>query len=417
MQHAATFRPPPSPRRSAASTPISPRRSRESDGSPRMLGTIVAGKYVVSRLIGTGGMGTVWEAIHLRLRTRVAIKFMQADRAANAGLRKRFEIEAKAAGRLSTRHAVKIFDYGVTDCGRPYIVMEYLSGGSLAQAIAERGPLSAREVALIVRQAARALAEAHAAGIVHRDIKPDNVFLAEEGDDTQSELPYTTKIVDFGIASVMRTDLKARGPNGESVRKVGPATDGTLVGTPHFMSPEQLTLGGPPTPQDDVWALAACTFMALTGKAPFDGATLGDVVLAVCTRPLPVPSKVWPGVPKGFDELFERTCSREPEKRFQTALELADALGALCGLPPRAAPQLSLRRTTIRLEAEAPPESWPTLRAPSVKPPEPPPERPRRKSAALIALTMIVVLLFGAWLGWARPGPGARAELTEGDPG
>src|SRR6476659_2566317 len=147
-------------------------------------GQIVGGKYRVGRLLGSGGMGTVWLGQHIQLGTRVAIKFIRPQFAERPDARRRFEIEARAAARLDSKHAVKVFDYGVTDRGLPYIVMEYLEGESLSEALIRRGPFPAAEAARVIAQAAKALSKAHAANIVHRDLKPDNIFLAkmEDGD-------------------------------------------------------------------------------------------------------------------------------------------------------------------------------------------------------------------------------------------
>ncbi|HEX7604729.1 MAG TPA: serine/threonine-protein kinase, partial [Polyangiaceae bacterium] len=150
----------------------------QSSDSPALEGTLVAGKYRVLRLVGSGGMGTVWEGVHESLGTRVAVKFIKPQHAFATDARKRFEIEARAAAKLQSKHAVQVFDYGVLDTGIPYIVMEYLEGESLSDALIRRGSLPATEVAKLIGQAARALAKAHNSGIVHRDLKPDNIFLA-----------------------------------------------------------------------------------------------------------------------------------------------------------------------------------------------------------------------------------------------
>src|SRR4029077_2478199 len=143
-----------------------------------LTGTIIAGKYRMVRLIGSGGMGHVWEGAHITLGTRVAIKLIKSQFAKQPEARARFEIEARAAARLRSKHAVNVHDYGLTPEGLPYIVMEYLEGQCLSDVILTRGPLSPFEVAHIIGQAARALSKAHAAGVVHRDLKPDNIFLA-----------------------------------------------------------------------------------------------------------------------------------------------------------------------------------------------------------------------------------------------
>ncbi|CAN5580142.1 hypothetical protein BH09MYX1_BH09MYX1_56860 [soil metagenome] len=304
---------------------------QEHDDSPTLEGTLVSGKYRVGRLIGSGGMGTVWDGVHEGLGTRVAIKFIKPAHAQAADARKRFEIEARAAAKLQSAHAVQVFDYGVTEGGLPYIVMEYLEGESLSDALIRRGPFPAQEVARMIGQAARALAKAHAAGIVHRDLKPDNIFLSKSGEEgtEEDDLPYTVKLFDFGIAKMfdepIRADVKAN-PMG------GPTQEGAVIGTPNFMAPEQLTVGGNPNALTDLWSLGACTFASMTARIPFEGEVLGDIVLKVCAAPMPVPSKYIADVPQGFDAWFARACNRDPTKRFQTADDLSTALANVCGV-------------------------------------------------------------------------------------
>jgi serine/threonine protein kinase len=296
---------------------------------PSLVDSTIAGKYRVLRLIGTGGMGTVWEGVHTTLGTRVAIKCIKPQFAEQPEARARFEIEARAAAKLTTKHAVHVYDYGVSEAGLPYIVMEYLDGESLSDAIISRGRLPPREVAQIILQAARALTRAHASGVVHRDLKPDNIFLARV-DEPVEGMPFVVKLVDFGIAKIFDEPAKAEGT--PSYKMGGPTREGTVIGTPNFMAPEQLSVGGAPGPLTDLWSLGACTFAAMTGRLPFEGDVLGDIVLKVCAAPIPVPSKINPELPAGFDAWFARACSRDPTKRFQTAEELAQALAGVCGL-------------------------------------------------------------------------------------
>jgi serine/threonine-protein kinase len=298
--------------------------------APELVGKIIGGKYRVHSLVGTGGMGTVWEGVHTKLGTRVAIKFIKPAYANHDEARARFEIEARAAARLQSKNAVQVYDYGVSDDGLPYIVMEYLEGHSLSDAIIERGPLQPQEVATIIGQAARALAKAHASGIVHRDLKPDNIFLAKS--DDASDEPYIVKLVDFGIAKIFDEPSASSAAQGGKPSMGGPTKEGTVIGTPNFMSPEQLTVGGAPGPLTDLWSLGACTFAAMTGRIPFEGDVLGDIVLKVCAAPMPAPSRLNPNLPQGFDAWFARACSRDPTKRFQTAQELADSLASVCGM-------------------------------------------------------------------------------------
>jgi len=290
-------------------------------------GQVVSGKYKVDRLVGSGGMGTVWLGQHIGLGNRVAIKFIRPQFAARDDARRRFEIEARAAASVDSKHAVKVYDYGVTEAGLPYIVMEYLEGESLSEALIRRGPFPDEEAAKVIRQAARALTKAHAASIVHRDLKPDNIFLATNVESNDSDgLPYVVKLVDFGIAKML--DVEREGAKGLK----GPTQDGSVIGTPNFMSPEQLTVGGTPNPLTDIWSLGACAYAAFTARIPFEGEVLGDIVLKVCVEPLPAPSKWNPDVPEGLDAWFHRACHRETAKRFQSVEEMSESLAKVCGL-------------------------------------------------------------------------------------
>ncbi len=301
---------------------------------PDLQGEVVGGKYRVDRLIGTGGMGTVWQGVHVTLGQKVAIKFIKPAFAQHADARKRFEIEARAAARLRTKHAVQVYDFGVTAAGLPYIVMEYLEGKSLSEVLMEKGPLPAREVGIVIGQAARALAKAHAAGIVHRDLKPDNIFLATNAEELGPDVGYSVKLVDFGIAKIVQDQTFAIGATAASPMG-GPTQEGSVVGTPNFMSPEQLTVGGAPGPLTDIWSLGACAFTAMTARIPFEGEVLGDIVLRVCIAPLPVPSQLNAEAPAGFDAWFARACNRDPAQRFQTAPEMGEALEVVCGVVGR----------------------------------------------------------------------------------
>jgi serine/threonine-protein kinase len=367
--------------------------------APGFEGQLVGGKYRVQRLIGTGGMGTVWEGVHEQLGTRVAIKFIKPQFAEQPEARARFQIEARAAAKLQTKHAVHVYDYGVTPEGLPYIVMEFLEGHSLSDAIIERGKLPAREVGQIIGQAARALAKAHAAGIVHRDLKPDNIFLART-DEPVEGLPFIVKLVDFGIAKIFEPQAN----DGEAPRPMGgPTREGTVIGTPNFMAPEQLAVGGAPGPLTDLWSLGACTFAAMTGRLPFEGDVLGDIVLKVCAAPLPVPSNLNPSVPAGFDAWFARACSRDPAKRFQSADELAQALAGVCGLGGLRVATLDEDQVQYVLRPKPNAVSLSSL---------PPPNAMSPRTALLAGLVLGIAMMIGVlgFLAWReRTAPGSNA--------
>jgi len=322
--------PPPSPPSSSPSHPSAPR-----SGSPGSLappfdfsGTVVADMYRVEKLVGRGAMGTVWSARHTSLGQAVAIKFIHPHLTSSRDALRRFQTEAKAAAKLKSRHVAQVYDDGVTESGQPYIVMEFLEGQSLEAAIRQRGPLPPDEVISIIREAAQALEVAHAAGVVHRDLKPDNIMLSR--DPESKPRGYTVKLVDFGIAKLLTDEAAASGATHA----------GSVLGTPHYMAPEALTASSPVDGRSDVWSLGACAFAAMVGKVPFNGDAIGDIVLKVCAAPLPVPSAIRPQVPPGFDVWFAKACQRNPDRRFATMRALSEALGQLERLEAQGSPDL-----------------------------------------------------------------------------
>ena len=282
---------------------------------------MVAGKYRLARLLGRGGMGAVWEGTHTSLGTRVAVKFIDAEYAESPEARSRFENEARAAARLRSRHVVEVYDHGVSDDGRPFIVMEFLQGEPLDKRLDRLGRLGAKETAQIVMQICRALAKAHAANIVHRDLKPENVFLVwddEEGTDV-------VKVVDFGIAKF----------NDASMSSSSATRTGSVLGTPHYMSPEQARGLRSVDSRSDLWSVAVIAYRCMVGALPFEGEAVGDLLVKLCTAPIPVPSQVAPDIPPSFDAWLQTALTREPAQRFQTAAQLSESLAAVCGLSVR----------------------------------------------------------------------------------
>ena len=286
-------------------------------------GMVIAGKYRLERLLGRGGMGSVWTAHHGGLDTLVAIKFIDAELVDSPESRGRFEREARTAARLRSAHVVQILDHGIDTAatGRdlPFIVMELLHGEDLSQRIERTGPLSLAALVPIVGQVARALQKAHEAGIVHRDLKPENVFLVREDD---AEI---AKVLDFGIAKDQRA------------RTLSPNDSGTL-GTAPFMSPEQARGDAGLDARADVWGLAVIVFEALTGALPFQAPTLGELLIAICTAPAPSARAIAPGLPPSIDAFFQRALAKDPAQRFQSARDLA---AALADVARDAAPALS----------------------------------------------------------------------------
>ena len=225
-------------------------------GERDLVGRILAGRYAIERVIGRGGMGIVYEARHVTVGRRVAVKVLRPDLARNAEATMRFQREAQVAGSIGHEHIVEVFDFGYSDEGDAYIAMELLEGTDLGALVRESGPLPVGRALEVARQVASALGAAHEKGIVHRDLKSENVFVvAREGRDF-------VKVVDFGISKVLEADENQ------------PIThEGTLLGTPHYMAPEQSTSGADTDARADLYALGCILFEMLTGKLPFTGKT------------------------------------------------------------------------------------------------------------------------------------------------
>ncbi len=279
-------------------------------------------------LVADGGMGSVWVADHARLGTRVAVKLVSlAVLEKQPSLVERLDLEAAALSRLANPHIVSIYEHGTTANGTPYIVMELLDGVTLWRLVKRHGPLSLTEVAAIVEQVADALAAAHGRGIIHRDVKPQNIFLF--GRDGR----LAAKLIDFGIAKELEVNAIS------SVTRTG-----TLLGTPHFMSPEQLLTPKKVDARTDLWALGVVVYHALTRKLPFDGETLAGLFANITTGTFPKPSERAPHLPPEVDAWVAKALAMEPQERFRTARELGQSLKRLVlELPPGVADERGAR--------------------------------------------------------------------------
>jgi serine/threonine protein kinase len=295
-------------------------------------------------------MGSVWVAEHLTLRSRVAVKLIDPGLATSPDAVRRFEREARAAATLRSPHVVQVLDFGV-DAGSPYLVMELLQGESLGTRLARSGRLSLREALLVMNQLARAVTRAHAEGFVHRDLKPDNIFLVDEDNE------FFVKVLDFGIAKALRPTPTSRDAKATAT--------GAFLGTPHHMSPEQAE-GRSVDARSDLWSMGVIAFECLTGSLPFKGDSLPALLRSICYDPIVVPSSV-ASVPLGFDAWFARAVTRDRDERFQNARELAEALEPLLALPAGHVGDDALEEPT-RLHLRAEPMKFDTF-------PGEPPER------------------------------------------
>jgi serine/threonine-protein kinase len=276
-------------------------------------GEIIAGKYRVERVLGAGGMGVVFAAWHLQLNQRVALKFLRAETYRDPDAVARFLREAQALARITSPHVARVMDVGTLEHGEPYLVMEHLSGSDLRAVLRDRGRLSIPEAVSYLLQVGEAIAEAHATGIVHRDLKPSNLFLTH-GADGQA----VVKVLDFGISKALPLDgvqSKSRETN-----------TGALVGSPEYMSPEQIRNAKRVDGRSDIWALGVILHELLSGEAPFRGESVAGTLAAIAAdAPVPI-RRLRPEVPPGLESAILRCLEKSLERRFASVAQLARAL-------------------------------------------------------------------------------------------
>jgi len=279
-----------------------------------LVGFVLADKYRVVRQIGRGGMGVVYEAEHVGLGKRVAVKLMLEKYADDHEAIARFQREALAASRIGNPHIIDVSDIGTAPDGRSFVVMELLNGMPLSRVIELTGPLPAWRAIQIMRQVLRAVGAAHAKGIVHRDLKPDNIFII-----SQDEHHDFVKLLDFGISKVMDPD--------EQIAMTKLTTTGVVMGTPLYMAPEQ-AMGHPIDHQADVYACGVILYEMLAGHPPFEGNTYAVLVAKLLTAPPPPLAEVRPGLPPALVRATHHALEKEPANRFQSAEQFLAALPA-----------------------------------------------------------------------------------------
>ncbi len=271
------------------------------------LGTLVGSKFRIERVLGRGGMGTVYAATHIHLGTTVALKFLSAEMARNPRTVERFMREARASASLHSEHVCWVSDVA-TEGETPYIVMELLEGKDLAK-VKREGPLAPTLAAEYVLQACAGVAEAHAAGIVHRDLKPGNLWLAARADGSP-----LVKVLDFGVA---------KGPTQEGDFSLTQTSN--IIGSPGYMSPEQLRSSKIVDQRSDIWALGVILYELVMGAQPFRAVTITDLALAIAMDPTPPLG----GMPPAYAAIVTRCLEKDPSQRFQDVGALAAALAPL----------------------------------------------------------------------------------------
>jgi serine/threonine-protein kinase len=277
-------------------------------------GDIMAGKYRIERLLGQGGMGRVVAATHLQLQELVAIKFLLPLAAENPEIRARFVREAQATAKLRNEHVARVIDVGTFEGDLPYIVMEHLHGEDLSKLLTRRGRLPPNEAVDIVLQAIEAIAEAHALGIVHRDLKPSNLFLTETRDGA-----LLVKVLDFGISKTLAS-------SGEWALAPELTQTSTMMGSPLYMSPEQVRNAKSVDTRTDVWSLGVILYETLTGKPIFDATSPSALCAAIAADDVaPMRSHV-PDLPPRLDAAVMRALQKPVDARFQDVAELASEL-------------------------------------------------------------------------------------------
>ncbi len=360
--------------------------SRSSAGLPVAPGDVIAGKLVVERVLGTGGCGVVVACHHRDLGERVAVKLLQRSAMRSPETVERFAREARAAARLRTEHVARVNDFGTTESGIPYMVMECLDGEDLGATLAREGRVSIERAVDYVLMASDAVAEAHTLGIVHRDLKPANLFLTRRIDGRA-----IVKVLDFGISKLMAAEGAEPSPSMTRTQAV--------MGSPLYMSPEQMEASRDVDARADVWALGTILYQLIAGAPPFEAPTVPLLYVKVLSGERPVPlEKRRPEVPLIVARAIDRCLAREPSDRFPSVAHLVAALAPFASVD--IAPLAERIARTAGVEDASP--SSGVRRVTTVPPPAGEPGRPSvvaaRRSGLMIGLVLAAVVgsTFGA---------------------
>jgi serine/threonine-protein kinase len=285
-------------------------------------GEIVLSKYRIERLLGEGGMGIVVAAHHLGLDRRVALKLLRAEALGEPTVRERFAREARAVSRIDSEHVARVLDVDTLADGTPFIVMEHLEGSDLAHLLDTGHRLDVRDATRYIVEACRGIQEAHRIGIVHRDIKPGNLFL-----ETTAGGSSRIKVLDFGIAKAVSEAPEAAAANaGDTPASPGITQVNSVVGSPNYMSPEQMLTPNGIDGRADIWGLGITLYELLTGEMPFPAKSYQQLVAQVAAGAAVPPSRYRPDLPRGLEAVILRCLAKDPSARFQTVADLAAAL-------------------------------------------------------------------------------------------
>jgi eukaryotic-like serine/threonine-protein kinase len=347
---------------------------------PRKLlkdGLTIGNQFRLVQQLGQGGMGTVWSAEDLRLGRPVAIKFLSHAFLNDQQARNRFAREPRLASKIRSPHVVQVYSEGTTEDDVPYLVMELLEGEDLATRIAREGPCSLAEAGAIVEQVCRALGRAHREGLVHRDIKPHNIFLSAEGDGQ-----VFVKLLDFGIAKDVGSRITALTLSGE------------VVGSALYVSPEQLHEAASVGPSADIWSLGIVIYELISGQVPFEGRSLPELFMRIVEGQYTPVSQLGRGLPSALDGFFQQIIQRDPNSRFQSVDELAAAFARIVRANSSG---LLLKPQTRRAlpVAPAPPPISPLSESPADEPTE---RVPKPWPRAVLMFVAAVAIIAAAYL-------------------
>ncbi len=277
---------------------------------PVHVGEILAGKYQVEDVLGVGGMGVVVAAKHLQLEQKVALKFLRPEAMQSKEAVERFTREARSAVRLKSEHVAKVTDVGTLDSGAPYMVMEYLDGADLSRVVEATGSITIEESVHFVLQACEAIAEAHSLGIIHRDLKPQNLFVTRRVDGQP-----LVKVLDFGISKTLDTQ------SGLSLTRTS-----SIMGSPLYMSPEQMRSSKNVDQRSDIWALGVILYELLTGRVPFEAEAIPELCLKVVQDAAESPKSIRAEIPEGLSAVVLKCLEKNPSNRFANVAEFAAAI-------------------------------------------------------------------------------------------